>query len=103
MKKADVTFDPKRASALEVFSINFVRRLPAGDPIASALPVVVEVKKGPGPASSLILDGAATVSGTKVLQRVDAGAKDTVYLLTYTAVTASGARIPVVAELEVIA
>lgn len=89
-----VILPPKKAGSNVKFEIDFAGRIPLGVTISSAT-VTAAVHSGTDGSPSAIVSGAATVSGTKVTQRIIGGVAGTIYDLTWTA-TLSDSQTPTI-------
>lgn len=80
---------PKRAGETEIFTVDFVNLLGAGETIVSAL-WSNSVIRGTDPLPSAMIQGAATITGTKVSQKITAGVLSNLYSPVCTATTSLG-------------
>ena len=86
-------FSPKTPSAEELFGLNFIRQLDAGETILSA-EWSVTVLQGVDANPAAMLSGPAIISGTKVSQKLIGGVDGVQYCLTCLATTSGGEKIP---------
>jgi len=79
-------FSPKTPADQEFFAFDYARRLGTGETIASAVWTASVVEGTDGNPSALI-SGTATVSGSRVSQKIIGGTADVQYCLVCTATT----------------
>jgi hypothetical protein len=91
---------PKHPDEIKVVSFEFSTELEAGETISSAL-VTATTKIGGDASPSAILLSAPQISGTKILQRVQAGVQGCVYSLKAKATGNGGLVHVIAADLEV--
>lgn len=80
---------PKRAGETEIFTVDFANLLGAGETIVSA-PWSNSVIRGTDPSPNAMIQGAATITGTKVSQKITAGVPSNLYSPVCTATTSLG-------------
>lgn len=88
-----MSFSPSTVGAEEFFTFNFVRELPAGAAILSAV-WTVTVKQGVDPNPANIKVGNPVINGTKVSQKIVPLVNDVQYCFTCIATTDSPEKIP---------
>lgn len=96
----DVVFTPKRSKEVELFSVNFVNLLPAGETIQTAV-VTPSASNGATRGISSMIVGAPNINGTIVSQQIGGGINGTTYELLFAIDTQSGLHIEVVGQLAV--
>jgi hypothetical protein len=84
-----VEFPSKPVGETINLGVDFVSRLASGETIVSGT-VTASLYSGTDPAPAGILSGAASVSGTSVIQTITAGVLGNIYELAYAAVTTLG-------------
>lgn len=95
-------FSEKKAGESVSVGFDLVRLLGAGESIQSVVFSIATIR-GTDPAPASMISGAATVSLTKVRQRIVGGVADCYYEVSATAVTSAGntyierATLPVIA------
>lgn len=82
-------FSPKRAGEDEVFTVDFAPLLAAGETITSPVWTITPVN-GSDPSAASMIDGAASISGTKVSQKIKGGVPGLRYAPICTAQTSAG-------------
>jgi len=85
--RADLT--PKPAASTESRTVDFLGDLPSGDTISTAS-VAASVYSGTDASPSSLISGSATISGSRVTQKLTGGTEGVMYLLVWTANTAAG-------------
>lgn len=90
----------KRASETRNEVFDFTSSLAAGETISSAS-TAATVYTGTDASPSAVVSGAATISGTKVTQKLTAGTVGVVYELVCTATTSLSQVLPRVAYLVI--
>jgi hypothetical protein len=70
-------------------SVDFALRLQAGDPLVTGTVTARDRRTG-ADTTTLVLDGAATISGTVLTREVQAGTHGDVHVLTFRVTTAAG-------------
>lgn len=82
-------FTPKRAGETEVFTVDFSALLATGETITSAA-WSISVVSGSDPSAASMIDGSASISGSKVSQLITGGVSDVTYAPICTANTSLG-------------
>ena len=82
-------------------TVSFLSQLAVGETIASAI-CSATVYSGTDASPSTILSGSASISGTKVIQKVTGGVLGVTYLLLCTATTSAGQSLQLSAYLCVV-
>lgn len=89
-------FTPKRTAESDNFTVDFVNQLGGGETLTGpTVTIAVSTESGvPDPAPlSLAPDGAALVSGTKVVQKLQGGIDGCLYIVTHRVQTSTGRTI----------
>jgi hypothetical protein len=82
-------FTPKRPTEVEVFTVDFTSLLGTGETILSAA-WSCSLKEGADPAAASMIQGSATVSGSKVSTVISGGVAACWYAPICTALTSLG-------------
>lgn len=97
---ARIVLQPKTPGDASNVTFDFISRLAAGETLSSAS-VACTVYSGTDANPSAMVSGAASVSGTKILQKIIAGTAGNVYQLVCTATTSAGMTLVLTAYLAV--
>lgn len=97
----DVEFSPKRPEDIDLFSLDFSRRLVPGDSIAAATVTVDSTAAFPDNQLASMVIGAPVVAGTIVQQKIGGGIANNVYGARFSVTTALGYHLEIVGELSV--
>jgi hypothetical protein len=84
-----MNFSPKRAIETEIFTVDYVNNLAAGETILSAV-WTSTVAAGADASPNATIQGAASISGTKVSTKITAGLPGVRYAPICTAQTSLG-------------
>ena len=92
-----VEFPSKLLSETINLTVDFISRLASGELITSAS-VVASLYSGTDPNPSLLINGAASISGSQVIQSITGGVLGNIYELAYTVVTTLGQTLTITDE-----
>lgn len=95
-------FDAKRPTETELFSADFCRLLGIGETVTGCAVKVVLCADSTEADISAMKSGAASIDGTKVLQKITGGTDGTAYTLIFQATTSSGQTLELTRDLPVI-
>lgn len=84
-----MNFTPKRFNEVEVFTVDFSLLLASGETISSAAWSITVVQGADANAATMI-QGAASISGSKVSQKISGGVPGARYAPTCTVQTSNG-------------
>jgi hypothetical protein len=94
-------FDPKRPTETETFAADFARLLATGETLSTCTCKVVLADDATEADIAAMKSGGATISGTKVLQKVTGGTDGVRYTLIFQAVTSAGQTLDLTRDLPV--
>lgn len=92
---------PKAASETRIIIADLASAMNAGDALSSAT-VTCSLWSGVDASPSSVISGSATVSGTKVTQKVTGGVEGNIYILTFSGVTAATATVKATMYLAIV-
>lgn len=95
-------FDPKRPTETELFAADFARLLGTGETISTCDCDIVLASDSTEADIAAMKTGAASITGTKVVQKVTGGTDGVTYTLIFTAVTSAGQTLQLTRDLPVI-
>lgn len=94
-------FDPKRPTEVENFAADFARLLATGETLSSGSCKVVDAGDSTEADIAAMKSGAASVTGTKVVQKITGGTDGKSYTLIFQAVTSAGQTLELTRDLPV--
>lgn len=96
-----IEFPSKPLSETVNLSVDFISRLASGELIQSAS-VAATLYSGTDTAPGALVNGAASVSGSQVIQSITGGVLGNIYELAYTAVTTLAQRLVITGYFAVV-
>jgi hypothetical protein len=97
----ETPFSPKRPSETELFSADFSRLLGSGETVTTGSCKVVLADDSAEADIAAMKSGAASVDGTKVLQKITGGTDGVTYTLIFQATTSAGQTLDLTRDLPV--
>jgi hypothetical protein len=94
-------FDPKRPTETELFAADFARLLGTGETLSTCSCKVVLADDAAETDIVAMKTGSASITGTKVVQKVTGGTDGVTYMLIFQAVTSAGQTLDLTRDLPV--